>query len=399
MKINLLKNQKFWERVRIQLLEEIESLRDKRGFIKAGLPRFDRLFGRDSLIIAWQFLDIDPDIAKKTLKILIRLQGKEVNDLKEEEPGKIIHEGTAKRIKKLPFPSPYYGSVDSTLLFLIVFSLYIKKTNDKKFLKKYWNSILAAINWIKEYGDSDGDLFLEYKRKNSKGLFHQGWKDSSINHLGIQPPVAIVEVQGYQYFALREVAKLAKIMKDKDLAKKLFARARKLKKKFNRKFWMKDRKYFALALDGDKKQKRSITSSPGHLLFTGIIGKSKITPTVKRLFKNDLWTPFGIRTHSRWASDFSPLSYHLGTVWPYDNWIIAQGLKSLGFKKEYLKIRQALFNAYNKLGRLPEFYGVSPGSRLVIRRRRLITKGFEKEPCYPQGWTSGALLNFLTSGF
>jgi len=374
--------------IKKQLLKEIESLKDKRGFIEAGLPRFSRLFGRDSLIVSWQLLEREPEISRKTLEILIRFQGKKISKLREEEPGKIIHEWAPKIIKGIPFPLPYYGSIDSTPLFLIIFSFYFRKSRDKKFLKKYWQNILAAIDWMEKYGDSDKDGFLEYKRKNPLGLFHQGWKDDYRNHLGIQPPVAIVEAQGYQYLALKEISKLAMVIRDKALAKKLLDRTKKLKKDFNKKFWMEKEKYFSLALDGKKKQRRAITSNPGHLLFTGIIERDKIKPIVKRLFQKDLWTPFGIRTHSTKEVDFNFRSYHLGSVWPHDNWIIAQGLKKSGFEKEYLKIKKALLRTLKELGYLPEFYGVSP-------KNKLFTKGLEKKPCCPQAWASGALLNFL----
>jgi len=374
--------------IKKQLLKEIESLRDKRGFIEAGLPRFSRLFGRDSLIVSWQLLNIDPEITQKTLEILIRFQGKKFSKLREEELGKIIHEWSPRVIKEVPFPLPYYGSVDSTPLFLIIFSFYFRKNKDKKFLKKYWQNILAAISWMENYGDLDKDSFLEYKKRNPIGLFHQGWKDGYRNHLGIQPPVAIVEAQGYQYLALKEISKLAMVIRDKALAKKLLDRAKKLKKDFNKKFWMKDKKYFCLALDKSKKQRKAITSNPGHLLFTGIIERDKIKSIVKRLFQKDLWTPFGIRTHSTKEPDFDHLSYHLGSVWPHDNWIIAQGLRKQGFRKEYLKIKKALLKSFKELGYLPEFYGVS-------LKNELITKGLEKRPCYPQVWASGALLNFL----
>lgn len=377
-------------KIKRQLLKEIESLKDKKGFIEAGLPRFGRLFSRDSLIVSWQLLNTNPKIAQKTLEILIKFQGKKINKLREEEPGKIIHETDLKR-KKHPegyFPFPYYGSVDSTPLFLIIFSFCIKKTKNKEFLRKYWQNILAALNWMEKYGDSDKDGFLEYKRKNPMGLFHQGWKDSFKNHLGIKPPVAIVEVQGYQYLALREISKLAIVMRDNDLARKLSDRAKKLKKNFNKKFWMKKKKYFALALNGKKRQRKAITSNPGHLLFTGIIEKDKIKPTVKRLFQKDLWTPFGIRTHSTKESDFNHLSYHLGSVWPHDNWVIAQGLKKYGFKKEYLKIKKALLRTFKELECLPEFYGVSLKNRLIFEE-------LQQKPCYPQAWASGALLDFL----
>jgi len=363
------------------VLREIKILKDKKGFLKAGLPRFNRLFGRDSLISAWQLLDKYPGICQATLEILSQYQGKVFNDEREEEPGKILHE------TKGYFPSPYYGSIDSTPLFLILFSFYFEETRNIKFLNRHWENILKALNWLEECGDKDKDLFLEYQRKNPKGLFHQGWKDGFEDHLKIEPLVALVEVQGYQYLALKEIANLAGIKKDWDLAKKLLDRADNLKREFDRKFWMPDIKYYCLALNGKKEQKKSITSNPGHLLFTGIVGLTKIDFVVKRLFEDDLWTPYGIRTHSTKEPDFDPKSYHLGSIWPHDNWLIAQGLKKLGKKSEYQKIKNAILLAYEKIGFLPEFYG-------VIDRK--ITLEMEKTPCHPQAWASGALFNFLS---
>ena len=205
--------------------------------------------------------------------------------------------------------------------------------------------------------------------------------------LKIEPPVALVEVQGYQYLALKEVADLAGIKRDWDLAKRLLDRADNLKREFDKKFWMPDIKYYCLALNGKKEQKKSITSNPGHLLFTGIIGLTKIDFVVKRLFEDDLWTPYGIRTHSTKEPDFDPKSYHLGSVWPHDNWIIAQGLKKLRRKNEYQKIKNAILLAYQKIGYLPEFYGVVDGK---------ITLEMKKTPCHPQAWSSGALFKFLS---
>jgi glycogen debranching enzyme len=372
-----------------KILLEINKLKERKGFLKGGLPKFDRLFGRDSLISAWQLLEKKPGIAKATLEILSQYQGKIINEEREEEPGKILHELDFK-LKSHPqfrFPFPYYGSIDSTLLFLILFSFYYRKTRDKKFLDLHWENILRAIHWIEEYGDKDKDFFIEYQRKSKKGLFHQGWKDSFDDHLRIEPPVALVEVQGYQYLALREIANLAEERRDWDLVDKIEERAWQLKKKFNERFWMEEKKYFALALNGKKEQRRAITSNPGHLLFTGIIReKEKIELVVKRLFEKDLFTPYGIRTHSALEEDFDPKSYHLGSVWPHDNWIIAQGLKKLGYQKEYQKIRKAILRAYKELGYLPEYYGVIEGK---------ITTDLPNPPCYLQAWSLGALFDFL----
>jgi len=377
------------ERTKRKISAEIKLLKDKKGFIRAGLPRFNRLFGRDSLISAWQLLDNNPGICQATLEILSQYQGKVFNDEREEEPGKILHETDLEKNRHSEgyFPLPYYGSIDSTPLFLIVFSFYFEETRNIKFLNRHWENILRAINWLEECGDRDKDLFLEYQRKNEKGLFHQGWKDGFEDYLKIEPPVALVEVQGYQYLALKETSQLAGIKRDWDLAKRLQDRAEKLKEEFNKKFWMSEKNYFALALDGKKEQKKVITSNPGHLLFTGLVDKEKIDLVIKRLFKEDLWTPFGIRTLSTLESDFDPESYHLGSVWPHDNWIISRGLRKLGRRSEYQKIKNAILLAADIIGYLPEFYGVIDGK---------ITLEMEKTPCHPQAWASGALFNFLS---
>lgn len=376
--------------LKTKLLLEIKKLKDRRGFLNAGFPKFNRLFGRDSLISAWQLLENFPGIAQATLEILSQYQGRVINKEREEEPGKILHEHDFK-LKfhlKYKFPFPYYGSVDSTFLFLILFSFYYKKTKNKKFLELHWENILRALHWIEEYGDKDKDLFVEYERQNPRGLFHQGWKDSFEDSLKIEPPVALVEVQGYQYLALKEIASLAEEKKEWDLVEKLEERAWKLKKKFNEKFWMEDKKYFAIALDGNKQQRKAITSNVGHLLFTGIIkDKEKIDLVVKRIFQKDMFTPYGIRTHSELEPDFDPKSYHLGSIWPHDNWIIAQGLKKLGYVKEYKKVKMAIFRAYKELGFLPEYYGVVNGK---------ITIDLPKPPCPLQAWSLGALFNFLS---
>jgi len=369
--------------------KEIERLKDKKGFLRAGLPSFDYLFARDSLISAWQLLNKRPGICQATLEILSQFQGKVFNPQKEEEPGKIIHETDLGKNHHPQnyFPFPYYGAVDSTPLFLILFYFYWRKTKDSRFLNRHWKNILMALNWMEECGDKDKDLFLEYERKNEKGLFHQGWKDDFNDHLHIKPPVAIVEAQGYQYLALTEIVFLAEIKKDYDLADKLTKRAKKLKEKFDKEFWMPQKKYFALALDKEKKQRKAITSNPGHLLFCGILNKDKENLVVERLFQKDLFTPFGIRTHSQAEPDFDAQSYHLGSVWPHDNWIIAWGLKKLGYEREYQRVKDAIVSAYKKIGFLPEFYGVIEGK---------ITLQLKKKPCYPQAWASGALFNFLS---
>lgn len=373
-------------KIRKKLLKEIRTLKDRRGFLRAGIPNYNRLFGRDALISAWQLLNWNPGICKATLEILSQLQGKVSNNEREEEPGKILHETDLEENWHPDgyFPFPYYGSVDSTPLFLILFGLYFKKTKDSAFIQRHWENILMALHWMEEYGDKDEDYFLEYERKNPKGLFHQGWKDNFKDALKIKPPVAIVEVQGYQYAALQKISSLAKMRKEFDLAHRLQKRAVEVKEKFNEDFWMQEKNYFALGLNNKKKQREAITSNPGHCLFTGIMYEEKAQKVVQRLFAKDMWTPFGVRTHSTEEPDFDPESYHQGSVWPHDNWIIAEGLKKQGLMKEYRKIKRALILSYKTLGFLPENYGVVNGKIITIPKSN-----------HPQAWATCALFNFL----
>ncbi|MDO8436488.1 MAG: amylo-alpha-1,6-glucosidase [bacterium] len=372
-----------------KLEADVKLLKDKEGgYFRAGLPRFAALFGRDSCIFSWELINYDPTIASRTIEILAKLQGKKKDNLREEEPGKIVHEWhqNPKEYKSLIWPLPYYGSVDSTPLFIFLCGVYYEKTVDTKWLAKFWPNILAALHWCEKYGDLDGDILLEYKRKNPSGLFHQGWKDSRRDHLGLKPPVELVEVQGYYYAALREAAEFALMLKQSVLSKKFAARAENLKKNVIKKFWLPKANFFATGFYQSKFPDKRPASNPGHLLFTGILDgeKKKVEAVVRRLFQKDMWTPYGIRTYSELNPDFNPMSYHLGSVWPHDNWIIAQGLKRYGYKKEYGKVKQALVNVYKKLQEIPELYAVVNGE-------------LEKIPvaCSPQAWATGALLNFI----
>lgn len=377
------------QKIKEKLEEDIRILKDPHyGYIRAGLPRFGALFGRDSCIVSWQLIDYDKNIAKKTIEILAKLQGKEINNLKEEEPGKILHEWhpDPKEYKPLSWPLPYYGSVDSTPLFIFLCSLYYEKIGDTEWLEKYWPNIRLALDWCEKYGDLDGDLLLEYERKNPAGLVHQGWKDSRQDHLNFASPIELVEVQGYYYLALKEASNLASMLKDVNYSKRLNQKAEELKNYFLKEFWMEDLNFFAFALSQSKIADKRITSNPGHLLFTGILDneEEKREAVVKRLFQKDIWTSYGIRTHSEKNPDFDAMSYHLGSIWPHDNWIIAQGLKRYNYNEEYKKIKQALIQAYKALDKIPELYAVVNGKIKEI-----------SIACSPQVWASGALLNFL----
>lgn len=377
------------KKIKLQLESDIELLRDPQyGYMRAGFPRFPALFGRDSCIVSWQLIDYDPTIAERTIEWLVLLQGKKIDNTSEEEPGKIVHEWhpDPATYKSLQWPLPYYGSVDSTPLFIYLCGLYYEKSLDTQWLIKYWPHIVRALAWCEKYGDLGKDIFLGYERKNPAGLMHQGWKDSRMDHLGLKPPIELIEVQGYYYAALWEAAEFALMLKEGVLEKKLRKRAKQLKEAIIKKFWLPGENFFSVAKSKSKVPDKRVTSNPGHLLFSGVLDgeDDKIKAVVERLFCDDMWTPYGIRTHAESNADFNPMSYHLGSIWPHDNWIIAQGFKKYGYNREYEKIRNALLEAYHALGEIPELYAVIGGK-------------IEKIPvaCSPQAWASGALLNFI----
>lgn len=372
-----------YKKAREKLESDIEMLLDKEyGYLNAGFPRFMRLFGRDSLINGWQLLDLKPEIARATLENLSVIQGKKFDNISEEEPGKILHE-THPKLSRHPkyewIPFPYYGSIDSTPLFIIIFSFYLEKTNDYQFLKKHIQNIESAGHWLAQKIKADKSGLLRYQRKQERGqLFHQGWKDSFSDHLKINPPVAIVEAQGYSHLALK---KCGQMLKNEEYDKL----AERLKNSFEQKFWMADKNYFALALDGQNNQRQAITSNPGHLLFCEILEKDKQEAVVEKLFSSELWTLYGIRTHGIGEPDFDVEGYHSGSVWPHDNWVIAQGLKKCGYRDKYQKIKKAILAAYNELGHIPELFAVTIDGKL-----KEIPKA-----CTVQAWASGAALQFL----
>jgi glycogen debranching enzyme len=381
-------------KIKQRLLRDIKKLKTAEGYLNAGYPKFNTLFGRDSLISSWQMLSIDSSIAKATLQILAKYQGKITNPRAEEEPGKILHEYRFNPRDQAELPEwdfPYYGSVDSTPLFIILAGKYLQQTNNKKFLLEIWDNSKAAFYWILNYGDADQDGYVEYQRKNPYGLFHQGWRDGNEDHLKITPPVAIVEVQGYVYAAYNSISYIAKKLNKSDISKEALKKAWNLKLNFNNDFWMEEERYYALALDREKKQRKAISSNPGHLLFTGIIAENKIKPTISRLFQPDLWTTYGLRNHSSKEPDFDPYSYHLGTVWPHDNWIIYTGLKDLGFYSYANQIKKALLQAYNELGKIPEFYAVVDDEIVDLSEYRI--GNVSSNPL--QAWAIAGLLEMI----
>jgi len=381
--------------LRERLAEDLRRLKAPEGYLRAGAPRYTTLFGRDSLIAAWQMLDIDPSIAAATLRILASYQGRIVDGVSEEQPGKILHEhrfDAASRAEMPQWKFPYYGSVDSTLLFLIVGEAYLRKTGDLRLAKELWKAFRWAYEWMRRYGDADSDGFVEYERSNPEGLFHQGWKDGSADHLHIQPPVAMVEVQGYAYAAHRAFAYLSEAVDERAGASTAMAAAEDLRRRLNQDFWLEDQRFFALALDGTKRVRRAVTSNPAHLLLCGAMEARRLDPVVSRLFSPDLWTPFGVRTHARTEPDFDATSYHLGSVWPHDNWFLYRGLLAVGREAEARRVREALLKAYEALGKIPELYAVIDNRIVDLSRER--TAFGQANPV--QAWASAGLLDMIS---
>jgi hypothetical protein len=309
----------------------------------AGLPWFQTLFGRDSLITSYQALHIVPELAANTLDVLASLQGTRRDDFRDEEPGKILHElrfGELTAFQERPH-SPYYGSADGTMLFLILLDEYERFTGDTDRVRRLEPNARAALAWIDEYGGRDGDGYVEYERRNTEtGLENQCWKDSWNSILFsdgtlAKLPRATCELQGYVYDARLRCARLAReIWNDDALAQKLEHQADELKQSFNEDFWLEGRGYYALALDGDKKPVDALTSNIGHLLWSGIVDDDRAEEVVAHLLGPRLFSGWGVRTMAEGDGGYNPIGYHQGTVWPHDNSLIADGLRRYGYHDE-----------------------------------------------------------------
>jgi glycogen debranching enzyme len=364
----------------------------------AGLPWFMTMFGRDSILTSLQALPFTPDLAKTTLLSLGEWQGNRVDDFRDEDPGRILHEmryGELTAFEERPH-SPYYGCADATPLFVVLLDEYERWTGDRKLVRDLEYEARAALRWIDEYADLQGNGYIWYQRRNEKtGLENQCWKDSwdSISYRdGRLPgfPRATCELQGYAYDAKLRGARLAReIWKDPLLADGLERQAADLKRRFNRDFWVGDDEYFALALDTEGKQVDSLTSNNGHLLWSGIVDKSKAKAVVRHLLGKRLFSGWGVRTLAEGEGRYNPIGYHVGTVWPFDNSFIAWGLRRYGFKEEAAQIASGILDAAVFFeGRLPEAFG---------GYERTVTKYPVQYPtaCSPQAWSTGAPLLLL----
>jgi len=370
----------------------------QRSLPAAGLPWFMTMFGRDSILTSLQALPFTPSLAATTLRALGDWQGTRVDDFRDEDPGRILHElryGELTAFEERPH-SPYYGSADATPLFVVLLDEYERWTGDRRLVRELEHEARAALNWIDEYADLMGNGYISYQRRNEKtGLENQCWKDSwdSISYRNGRLagfPRATCELQGYAYDAKIRGARLAReIWDDQELSSRLEKQAAELKRRFNREFWIADDEYFALALDKGGKQVDALSSNIGHLLWSGIVDKSKAKSIARHLLGPRLFSGWGVRTLAEGEGRYNPIGYHVGTVWPFDNSFIAWGLRRYGFKEEAAQVAAGILAAAAFFdGRLPEAFG---------GYERTLTKYPVQYPtaCSPQAWSTGAPLLLL----
>ncbi|TWG28317.1 glycogen debranching enzyme [Micromonospora palomenae] len=364
----------------------------------AGLPWFMAIFGRDSILTSLQTLPFTPDLAATTLRLLALTQGNVLDDFREEEPGKILHElryGETTGFEEQPH-SPYYGSADSTALSVILLDEYERWTGDAATVRLLERSARAALHWIDEYGDLMGDGYVWYQRRNERnGLENQCWKDSwdSISFRDgtiAALPRATCELQGYAYDAKIRGARLAReFWNDPTYADRLERQAAELKQRFNRDFWVDDGEYYALALDGDGRQVDALSSNIGHLLWSGIVEQSRAGKIAEHLLGPRLFSGWGVRTLAEGQGRYNPIGYHVGTVWPFDNSFIAWGLRRYGFTHEAGRIAESIIDAAEFFqGRLPEAFG---GYDRTLTRYPVLYP----TACSPQAWSTGTPLLLL----
>ncbi|MGO8794907.1 MAG: glycogen debranching N-terminal domain-containing protein [Candidatus Sulfotelmatobacter sp.] len=380
-------------------LRILRTTLDSREYFSAGLPWYGALFGRDGIISSLQTLAFRPQIAEQTLRLLANYQGKEVKDWRDEEPGKIMHElrvGELAHLNEIP-QTPYYGSVDSTPLFLILIARHANWGGDLSLFRELRQTIVRAFRWIDRFGNQSGNGYLEYDSKSTTGLGNQGWKDSGdaiMNADGslAEPPIALVEVQGYVYMAKMSMAELYERDGDLDTAKRLRLEAHELQARFEGDFWSEEKSVYALALQKGNKPAKVISSNAGQVLWSRMAKGDRAKKTAERLMSPSMFSGWGVRTLSSEERRFNPVGYHLGTVWPHDNSIIAAGLRNYGFDGAACSILRGLVDAAQHFehSRLPEVFAGFSRTDFHIPVRYPVA-------CHPQAWAAGAVPFVLES--
>ncbi len=366
-------------------------------FPYAGIPWYVAPFGRDALITAAQLLPFEPEIARGTLRYLARMQGTVDDAFTDQEPGKILHEqrrGEMATCREIPF-IPYYGTVDATPLFVTLAAEYLRWTADVDFARELWPAVERALAWMWTVGEAQGRGYLTYERRSPVGLPNQGWKDSndSVMHADGQlaeAPIALAEVQGYQYAALLGAAGMAEALGREADAPALRARARRLQERFETDFWLPDEAFYALALDREGAPCRVISSNPGHLLWTHIVSNSRAQIVARRLMQDDMFTGWGLRTLSSRERQYNPMSYHNGSVWPHDTALAAVGLRDYGMASQFLALATGLFEAVLRFDdmRMPELFCGFPRVSGYAPTRYPVA-------CSPQAWASGVVFQLV----
>lgn len=378
------------------VLRIFDALHPERVAVAAGAPWFMSLFGRDSLLSAWMALPVDPSLAIGTLQTLAHYQGEVLNPLTEEQPGRIMHEMRTGMQTELMLGGAhvYYGTADATSLFVMLLDEVRRWGAAPADVAALLPAADRALDWIRDYGDSDGDGFVEYRRATDRGLVNQGWKDSwdGVSFASgriAEAPIALAEVQGYTYAAFRARSRLAGLAGDQLAADHWAERAAKLKRKFNDAFWLPGRGYYAMALDGDKRPVDALASNLGHCLWTGIVDDDKAAAVAGHLMSPDMFTGWGIRTLAASMGAYNPMSYHNGSVWPHDNAIAVAGLMRYGFVEEAQRAAQAILDAAEAFGgRLPELF-------CGFERSRFSSPVSYPTSCSPQAWAAATPMLLL----